>query len=294
MAKTTIHLLNQKEITDINSKMVVSNLFIKWKEEILKAYDGVEFLEDSHQYFLNGVELEPVSHVIHNFQPEENWDLIAENYAIKNKLELETVKRSWLINNKISTNSGTHTHEFGESCFYYYTGQFDKVLSAYKRQIEEGFLIPNSNKEIALSKFWNDLIQMEGVIPMLAETRVHTANISGLYPYCGTFDLLIYFKFKNGTEGLIIFDYKTNGELTNDYNRKNNKTLLPPFNGLTNEAMSLYTLQLSAYQIPIQKQLNIPILGRRIVWLKDNGTYEIIPTEDKTDELFNVLSTKIA
>ena len=83
-------------------------------------------------------------------------------------------------------------------------------------------------------------------------------------------------------------------ELTNDYNRKNNKTLLPPFNGLTNEAMSLYTLQLSAYQIPIQKQLNIPILGRRIVWLKDNGTYEIIPTEDKTDELFNVLSTKIA
>ena len=33
MAKTAIYLLNQKEITDINSKMVVSNLFIKWKEE---------------------------------------------------------------------------------------------------------------------------------------------------------------------------------------------------------------------------------------------------------------------
>lgn len=64
--------------------------------------------------------------------------------------------------------------------------------------------------------------------------------------------------------------------------------LLPPFDDYYDEPKSIYTLQLSTYSIPLQ-DLGFNIIARRLVWLKDDGTYEIIPLKDESKRLRNIL-----
>jgi hypothetical protein len=58
-----------------------------------------------------------------------------------------------------------------------------------------------------------------------------------------------------------------------------------PFTDMYSESFGNYTLQLSAYQIPLE-DIGLKVIARRIVWLKDDGTYELIPTKDVTKELW--------
>ena len=67
--------------------------------------------------------------------------------------------------------------------------------------------------------------------------------------------------------------------------------LLEPFSNLWDESQSLYTLQLSAYQIPLE-DMGLKVIARRLIHLKDNGDYELVPIEDKTKELRDVLNLK--
>ena len=57
---------------------------------------------------------------------------------------------------------------------------------------------------------------------------------------------------------------------------------------MVNQNLSLYTLQLSCYQIPLE-DIGMKVLGRRIIWVKPDGNYEKIPVPDVTNVLRNVL-----
>ena len=104
----------------------------------------------------------------------------------------------------------------------------------------------------------------------------------------GTFDMLYYNDGTDGQpQGFIILDYKTNANLVNDYNRNYGRVLRPPFCDMTEEDLSFYTIQLSLYALMLQ-DIGIPIISRRIIWLKDKE-YEIIPVEDVTEKLRQVL-----
>ena len=128
----------------------------------------------------------------------------------------------------------------------------------------------------------------------MAETKVYTGKNKVLtnlkQDYAGTFDLLWYYKHpKDETKsGLIILDYKTNGSLINGFNRSYGRFFKEPFEDLYDESLSSYKLQLSAYQIPLE-DIGLKVIGRRIIWLKEDGTYELIPIQDYTKELRNVL-----
>ena len=87
---------------------------------------------------------------------------------------------------------------------------------------------------------------------------------------------------------MCIFDFKTNKELKKDFSRETGKVLLPPFADMYDESLSYYTLQLSCYQIPLE-DIGLKVIARRIVWLKDDGTYELIPLEDVTERLRKTL-----
>ena len=108
--------------------------------------------------------------------------------------------------------------------------------------------------------------------------------------YCGTFDILFYYKdpIDDENSGLCIFDFKTNKELRKDFSRENGKFLLPPFGDLYEEPLSYYTLQLSCYQLPLE-DIGLKVIARRIVWLKDDGSYELIPLQSVTDRLRETL-----
>ena len=61
-----------------------------------------------------------------------------------------------------------------------------------------------------------------------------------------------------------------------------------PFTDMISESFSSYTLQLSAYQLPLE-DIGLKVIARRIIWLKDDGTYELLPVKDVTKQLREVL-----
>lgn len=150
----------------------------------------------------------------------------------------------------------------------------------------------NFKKEEAILKFYDEL--HPDLHFVLAETKVYSGAVENAaklnQDYAGTFDILFYFDNKKdpSKSGLIIMDFKTNADLYKEFSRDKGKMLLPPFDNLYDESFGLYTLQLSCYQIPLE-DIGLKVLARRIVWLKEDGTYELIPVEDVTDKLKKVL-----
>lgn len=286
-----LHLYTQTEVKSYNARLHRNNHFYEWRDKILQASEGLTFDEPTHVYTYGGEEIPSVTRFIRKWEPQKDWDAIKRNSAKKNGVSFAEIDRAWSTNAIISTNSGTHAHAFGESCFYFYSGEFDKIYPEHQRQVEKEMLLPNFPKEEAICRFWNQMINTEGIIPMLAETRVHTVNIPQFVNYAGTLDLLMYYMNpKTGMEGVFIMDYKTNKSLTSDFNRSRNNMLLAPFNNMYDEDVSKYTLQLSAYQIPIA-DLGIPVLGRRLIHLRDDGTFLIVSVDDKTSLLKQELRT---
>lgn len=259
------------------------------REKILNQFNDLEFIESSHQYFLpqkdgSKLELQSVSHVTHQFQEPFDEELVAERYAKKHGKTKEYWLDQWKYKSLKATTLGTQVHCFCECMSYVKNNVPNLIPQEFKyRYIEDkNWLIPIHPKEEAGLKFWNEF--PNNLWYVLAETKVYTNK------YAGTFDLLGYYKHPTDDtkSGLVILDYKTNVSLTKDYSRSQNKMLLPPFEDLWDESLSLYTLQLSAYQIPLE-DMGFNIIGRRLIHLKEDGTYELVPLGDKTKELRETL-----
>ena len=139
-------------------------------------------------------------------------------------------------------------------------------------------------------KFYEDIIKVDNVYPVMAEAKIYTGlndEYNFKQNYSGTFDMLFAYKMKDGYK-LAIYDFKTNASLINTYNMQNNITLLEPFDDMIDQSLSNYTIQLSAYQIGLM-QLGYEIIDRKIIWLKEDGTYEKIAVKDVTNELKDFL-----
>ena len=261
---------------------------------ILETFKDLIFIEEGHKYYLGGQELPSVSGVTHQFKPEFDSQTIAKNYAKKHGQTPEYWLDQWKFKNLQSTISGTLVHEMGEGMFWMGIGHPEKIPESCKVKYikDKNWIIPTRPKEEAVLKFHKEMSPYD--YPVLAETKVYN-NFNPLVPkmktsYCGTFDILYYRYFPDAPDksGFVIKDYKTNRELTSDYNRGHSKTCLAPFADLIDEALSMYILQLSCYQIPLE-DLGVKVIDREIIWLKDNGNYELIHLPDYSDRLRSVL-----
>lgn len=281
MSKKLIIKGEPKEVTDIRNK-------------ILTEFKDLKFDEGPHKYYLNGVELPSVSHITHQFAPPFDDDIVAERYAEKNGMTKEYWLDQWRYKSLMATTTGTLVHSFGESLGWLRNGHPEKITEENKCKYiaDKGWLIPTRAKEEAVLKFYDEL--NENLHFVLAETKVYTGKNKELtnlkQDYAGTFDILFYYKdpISDEESGLCIFDYKTNADLYKEYNRCHNVMLYEPFDDLYNEPYGTYTLQLSAYQLPLE-DIGLKVIARRIVWLKDDSTYELIPLQDVTDRLRLVL-----
>jgi hypothetical protein len=267
----------------------------KIRNKILKEFSDLEFIEDGHKYFLNGVQLPSVSEVTHKFCAFPfDTEAQAARYAETHGETAQYWIDKWRFTSLKATTSGTLTHEFGESLGWLRNGHPELITDSCKSKYikDKGWLIPTRPKEESVLKFYDEL--HPNLHFVLAETKVYTGKNKKLtnlkQDYCGTFDILFYYDdpINSDNSGLCIFDFKTNKELKKDYSREVGKMLLPPFADMYDESLSYYTLQLSCYQIPLEV-IGLKVIARRIVWLKDDGTYELIPLEDVTDRLREVL-----
>ena len=283
MPKKIIVKGEPKEVTEIRNK-------------ILNEFKDLQFIEDGHKYYLNGVQLPSVSEVTHKFKIEEDFNIIAERYAEKHGETPQYWLDKWKFNNLRATTSGTLVHSYGESLGWLRNGHPELITEENKCKYikDKNWLIPTRPKEEAVLKFWDEVFKDENTYFVLAETKVYSGKNKELtnlqQDYAGTFDLLWYYKHPKdeSKSGLIILDYKTNASLTSDFSRNMGKFFTEPFGEMYDEALSSYKLQLSAYQIPLE-DIGLKVIGRIIIWLKEDGDYELIPIDDYTERLRNAL-----
>lgn len=285
------------KMTENINKIIVPNEpseVTEIRNRILEEFKDLVFEEEPHKYFIGGKELPSVSHVTHKFLVPFDSDKVAERYAEKNGMTKEYWLDQWKFNNLKATTKGTLVHAYGESLGWLRNGHPEKITDDNKCKYikEKNWLIPTRKKEEAVLKFYDEL--NENLHFVLAETKVYTGKNKKLtnlkQDYAGTFDILFYYKDPNSEEknGLVIMDFKTNTDLYNDYNRNNGVMMYAPFTDMFSESFGGYTLQLSAYQLPLE-DIGLKVIARRIIWLKDDGTYEMIPVKDVTKALREVL-----
>jgi hypothetical protein len=86
----------------------------------------------------------------------------------------------------------------------------------------------------------------------------------------------------------LLVTHNTNKSLKNDFNRRESNRLLEPFQDFIDEPFSIYSIQLSLYQLGLE-QLGIKIVDRNLIWLKEDGKYEKFSTPDLTQRLLKTL-----
>ena len=281
---------NIKMFNVANEPSVVSEA----RRHVLREFEDLEFYADGHRYLLHGKQLPSVSNVAHRFiRVPFDEQKQAARYAERHGQTPEYWIQQWRQNSFRATTLGTRTHAYGESLGYLRAGMPERICPSILTQYmpEYGFLAPLHPKEEAVLKFMDEMPSSMHLV--LNEARVYSGknpspeqNISE--QIAGTFDMLYYNDGTDGQpEGFVILDYKTNASLANDYNRKWGRVLREPFAAMTEEDLSLYSIQLSLYALMLQ-DIGIPIIARRIVWLKD-GNYELVPVPDLSAKLRQTL-----
>jgi len=290
-------MLNIKDIEKRLKKYPEPDEVKEIRENIYKTFSNLEFIEEGHKYYLHKPdgsqkEMTSVTTICHDrFEPHVDWEEILERKALNLGISSEQLRREWKEKNITSTSNGTLTHLFAEGYMHFFMGNVDLIPEPIKKmQYEDGFLIPYGNKQKAVAKYYEDLYHTEGLYPVMPEAQIYIDsenNKYGInYDISGTFDALFAFKDAKNEWKLSIRDWKTNSSLENDFNIRNGNTLLPPFDTLEfiDQPQSVYTLQLSLYQLGIE-QLGYKVTDRKLLWLTEDCEYHKINVRDVTKEL---------
>lgn len=294
-------MINIKDIREKLNRNPIPKEIYDVRQNIIDKFKNLEFIEDGHKYFLHKDDgttkvMNSVSSVCHMFEPYVDWDLILMNKAVKMGVSKEELKRTWHEKNILSTSNGSLTHLFAEAYMYFFMDEVDLMPEVIKKmQYEDGYLIPYGNKQLAIAKYYENLFAVDGLYPIMPEAKIYIDSENNPYgikkDISGTFDALFGYFDKKGNLKLSIRDWKTNKTLESDYNREYNNTLLEPFDTVEfiNEPKSIYTIQLSLYQLGIQ-QLGYEVSDRKLLWLTDDGEYQKIDVVDVSSNLIEKLS----
>jgi len=304
-------MLNITDIQEYYTKFPEPPEIQEIRDKIISSFKKLQFEAGPHKYFVKEgekkpkkIELRSVSKLVSSFEPYTDWDTIRQNYAIKNNMTVDQVKRMWREKNIKSTNNGTSTHLFGESYFWFFLNRPENIDPVVAPQYEEGFLIPYSPKQEAVAMYFEGIMNYNKdpnnkvkLYPVLPETMMYILpnneyGIEGDDRFAGTMDILLAYKDpEDGIFKLVCDDWKTNISLFDDFKRKNGKYLEHPFDDVIDENYGHYSIQLSAYTLML-RQLGFIVTERNIVWLSDNGTYQRIKVNDYSDRLIKRFGKK--
>lgn len=262
------------------------------RDKIQDSFKDLIFEEGPHIYYFNGKKVTSVSRTIDRFvepfNTEERAQHCFEMYfndptSKYYQMTVEDIKKQWKKKNDNANNQGTLAHAFGENAMHYMVGDYDAIDPMFKDRLIDGKFEARNGFEEAVVKFWNDM--PDEYIPMLVENRVYALCGKDEPVYAGTFDLLVYSMIP-GKEGLVIFDYKTNEDL---YKNFKGKLLLDPFKKLLDTPKNHYELQQALYENALN-EIGLDIIGKRLVWIKNDGSYTIVKMTEKIIPcLLNVL-----
>lgn len=270
------------------------------REHILSSFANLEFIEDGHIYNLHNADgtitkgIPSASSIIKRFENETDWDEVSLRYAVSHNIPHNIVKRQWDENNLRATNQGTQIHFYNEQLQNLITfGEKFEIPSQIKPQYERGYLVPLGKKEEAGMAFWEEMFSLPNVYPLIAECKMYLplGNKYGIKEIiCGTADTLFAYKKKDKWV-ILQTDYKNNNSLISDYNRNNHIMMKPPFDNLVDEYLSHYMIQQGLYSMFLEN-LGYEVIDRRLIWLKDNGTYEKVQLPYIKEQLIKSFNTR--
>lgn len=287
-------------ISDVLKRPKEPQIITDIRNHILKSFQKVRFEEEGHKYFLETLggekELPSVSALCHQYQKEVDWDTIAKRKALKEHKKAEDLLREWKLSGTIASNAGTGVHLFGESMMRFLQGCPEEISEIIMPQFEDGYLIPHSAKEWAIHSYWvHMLFESKGVYPILPEVRLFVDGPDIKTPYAGTMDILLAY-INNNKVNLCIHDYKTNKSLEDSWKREHDQRLLRPFSDMIDEPKSIYTLQLGHYEFGLSRifegDSSINVVDRELVWLKEDGNYELFKLDNIQDRICSVITIK--
>ena len=262
---------------------------------LCEKFGNIQFVEEGHEYFIEKEKYTPVSTVISEYEQPFDEDRVAENYARKNHRTKEDVLKEWKFKNLKSTIGGSRVHEFGESYTNMVAGFPEKICESNRKQYVdcrgEIVLVPTYEKEFSVKKFYDE--KSDCLIPVGAEFKLSTRYMGDkVRKICGTCDLLFYEEDPLFGEGqFVLADWKTNASLKNDFKRKNGICMKFPFDNMIDDALSHYTLQFNLYRRMLES-VGVKIGDMRLIWLKEDGDYEIIKIGKLSDSILDRVLAK--
>jgi hypothetical protein len=238
---------------------------------LLKEFDKIVFDEPSHTYKVRGTGLTPVSTMIKNWYI--GFDAMTQSIysGRKHNKTPEEMRKEWKAIADEACEMGTMVHDFGERYVIDRYG-VDSRLSfkdVYQHK-KKGELL--SAKELALVKFWNE--KPDYLVPICLELRMFSEELK----MAGTADIIFLDTRDNS---IVIGDYKTNKDL---HKRHKEQMMVKDFDFLPDTPLSHYEIQLSLYQLMLEK-VGYKVSRRFLIWLLPDETYQVIDTQDWTEKL---------
>ena len=232
------------------------------KQFITDFFSGLDFNSEKHVYKHEDRKLKSVSSYIKGFVEPFDAEKIAGFVAKKRGISREEVLQEWEDKKNFACAKGNRVHDFGELYANNLISGELKLAGAV-----DGY-------ERAVLAFWDSI--PEHIIPFKMELQMFSRDLG----IAGTADIILY---NTRTGNFVIADYKTNIDLFKNYR---GKKMLPPFNNLLDQPMSKYEIQLSIYQY-LFEQSGYKVEQRKIVWLREDGTFQTFNTPSHIDKVLN-------
>jgi ATP-dependent exoDNAse (exonuclease V) beta subunit len=247
------------------------------------SFSDILFIEKNHTYKIDGkLAKTSVSGLLKKYEKPFDSDKMAKRVSERDGFSIEDVLEQWDFSRDYSCHKGSEFHKFVENflarkqtsldiesinSFFQKRKKFfsEKSIDNYKNELKR-----NIKNFINFYEWWKKdhiLLKSEFVIGD-KESEI-----------CGTIDNLSYNK---NTNELVIFDYKTNKEITksNKYKEK----LLYSLSHLDKCEFVKYSLQLSLYSTIIEKITSFSVPKSYIVWVNGETDYELIECLDLKKE----------
>lgn len=237
------------------------------RNKLLEAFKDIDFVEETHSYYLNGKQLPSVSSLLKHFYEEFDSYNIGLRYAEKMGLRPEDVWKSWEGAAFIASDKGHRVHTFGENYTnwrYFGIGECPQV---------------QCKQTLGIVQFWNNL--PDHIVPVTFELQMYNEELG----FSGTCDGLL---LNLMTNQLILIDYKTNNELFGEYGEVPMK-YIPVEKGITQNNYGKYVLQMGFYKLLLERA-GFSVQSHTIIWLEEDREnkklYKTFRTTPMSDWLY--------
>ena len=228
----------------------------------LWKFRDIYFQEDTHTYTDSlGTKYTSVTKFVHEFCEEQDWDKIAEKYAVKHNMAVADVTAMWDKNKNEAASMGTQVHSYMENLWKRKHYQPEVPIGDYEQVRKNGL-----DAYTYLQRRF---------VPIRNEFIVYKPE----WALCGTIDFLCW---DRANDCIAILDWKTNKEIKKD--NPYGGRLIGPLNGLPDCNYIHYSAQLSTYKLLVERMTDLRIGELALVHLKRDG-WEYIQCRDFSVEI---------